>query len=186
MNKMKQSEKTRLFPLVCIAVLLAAYGVGLGVKKVRFAEVTEHVSADLDPEKPANESEDDAVTASETSDPEHSEGATEEPSEELAEEFAARTRYPEGERTTDGQMRQRFEHISEEERARMEMGIEIAKAHLDQENYEHVQEMWPNLPEQVREEIRDVIERWPNMSEQERDYYRAQGLELFGRGRGQR
>ena len=63
----------------------------------------------------------------------------------------------------------------------MEMGIKIAKVQLDQENYEHVQEIWPNLPEQVREEIRDVIERWPNMSEEERDYYRAQGLELFGR-----
>ena len=181
MNKMEQSEKTRLFPLVCIAVLLAAYGVGLGVKKVRFAEVAEQAPTGLEFEKTVDESHDEAVAASETSEPAPFEEVTEEAVEEPDEELAARGGDPGEQRTTGGQMREQFQHISEEERAKMEMGIKIAKVQLDQENYEHVQEIWPNLPEQVREEIRDVIERWPNMSEEERDYYRAQGLELFGR-----
>lgn len=181
---MKQSEKTRLFPLVCIAVLLAAYGVGLGVKKVRFAAVAEQFLADLEPEKQADESEDEAVAASETPEPELSEEVAEEPSEEPVEEFAARPQGPEGQGMMDGEIRERFQHRAEEEMARIQ--LEVAKADLDQENYGRLQEMWPTLPEQVREEIRDIQERWPTMSEEERDYYRAQSLELFGTGRGQR
>ena len=181
---MKPPGKSTLFPLVCIAVLLAAYGVGLGVRKMRFAGVEEQASGAAGTEKPADkpESDEDEVVADTDASLEPSEEVAEEPEEE----FAARPQRPEGERMMSGQMRERFPTIPARERARMEMGVEIAKAQLDQDNYEHVQEIWANLPEQVREEIRNIQERWPTMSEEERDYYRAQSLELFGSGRGQR
>ena len=53
---MKQSGISRLFILVCIAVLFASYGVGLGIKKIRFAGVETQVSAAAETEKPADES----------------------------------------------------------------------------------------------------------------------------------
>jgi len=115
---MKQSGKSNLFALVCIAVLLGAYGVGLGVKKVRFAGVEGQVSAAAGPEKPADESDDEAVATSETAEPEPSEEVAEEP----AEEVAARPERPEGRRGMRGGgmmgegMRERFQNMSEEER----------------------------------------------------------------------
>ncbi len=182
-EKMKQSEKTRLFPLVCIAVLLAAYGVGLGVKKMRFAGAEEQASAAaVKPEKPADKPESDAdeiVAYTETSS-EVSGEFVEEPYEEPAEEFAARPGHPEEARMMGGEMRERFHDMSGGERARME--VEVAKAQLDQENYGHLQEIWPTMSEEVREEIRDIQERWPTMSEEERDSYRARSLEVFGGG----
>jgi len=182
---MKPSGKSNLIPLVCIAVFLGAYGVGLGVKKVRFAGVAEQASTAAETEKSADkpESDEDEVVADTDASLEPSEELeelAEEPYEEPAEEFAARPGHPEGTRMMGGQMRERFQHMAEEERARMEVGV--AKAALDQENYGHVQEIWPTLSEEVREEIRDIQERWPTMSEEERDSYRAQSLEAFGRG----
>ena len=180
---MKQPGISRLFILVCIAVLFASYGVGLGVRKIRFAEGETKAAAAAETEEPADKpesNEDEVVADTEASlEPsEELEELAEEPYEEPAEEFAARPGHPEGTRMMGGQMRERFQHMAEEERARME--VEVAKAQLDQENYEHVQEIWPNLPEEVREEIRDIQERWPIMPEEERDSYRARSLEVFG------
>jgi hypothetical protein len=182
---MKLSGRTSLFALVCIAVLLGAYGVGLGVKKMRFAGVEEQTSAATETEKPADKPESDAgeiVADTEASlEPsEELEEWAEEPYEEPGEEFAARPGHPEGARMMGREMTERFHDMSGGERARME--VEVAKAQLDQENYGHIQEIWPNLPEEVREEIRDIQERWPTMSEEERDSYRAQSLEVFGGG----
>jgi len=179
---MKPSGRTTLFALVCIAVLLGAYGVGLGVKKVRLAAVAERAPAAVKPEKPADkpESDEDEVVADTAASLEPSEEWAQEPSEEPAEEVAAQPERPEGRRVMRGAMRERFQNMAEEERARME--VEVAKAALDQENYGHVQEIWPTLSEEVREEIRDIQERWPTMSEEERDSYRAQSLEVFGGG----
>jgi len=115
---MKQSGKSNLFALVCIAVLLGAYGVGLGVKKVRFAGVDEQASAAAGPEKSADkpESDDEAVAAEEG---DSSEEVAAEPSEEPVEEVAARPERPEGRRRGgmmgEG-MRERFQNMSEEER----------------------------------------------------------------------
>jgi len=167
-------------------VLFASYGVGLGVRNIRFAGVEEQASAAAGTEKPAAKPEsdsDEVVTdADASSEPseELAEELVEEPYEEPVEEFADRRGHPEGTRMMGGEMRERFHDMSGRERARME--VDVAKAQLDQENYGHVQEIWPTLPEEVREEIRDIQERWPTMSEKDRDYYRARSLEVFGGG----
>ncbi len=187
---MKQSGRSNLFALVCIAVLLGAYGVGLGVRRVRFAGVEEQASAAAETEKPADkpESDEDEVVADTDASFEPSEELAEEPSEEPEQayaeeaeaEFVARPGRPEGGRMMGGAMGERFQNMHEEARARME--VEVAKTQLDEENYGHIQEIWPTLSEEVKAEIRDIQERWPTMSEEERDSYRAQSLELFGRG----
>jgi hypothetical protein len=175
-DKMKQSETTGLFISVCIAVLLGAFGIGLGIRQIRFARVETQASVAVKPEKPADkpESDNDEVVVDIDASSEPSEEWVEEPYEEPEEEFAARPGLPEGGRMMGGEMRERFQYMSEEERARME--LEVARAEVDQENYRHLQEIWPTLSEEEREEIRDIQERWPTMSEEERDYYRAQSL----------
>jgi len=149
---------------------------------MRFAEAETKAAAAAETEKPADkpESDEDEVVADTEASLEPSEELTEEASEEAAEEFAARPGHPEGARMMGAEMRERFHDMSGGERARME--VEVARAQLDQENYGHIQEIWPNLSEEVREEIRDIQERWPTMSEEERDSYRAQSLEVFGGG----
>lgn len=116
---MKQSGITRLFILTCIAVLFASYGVGLGVKQVRFAAA--------DTEKPGDKPESDGeeVVAKEGDASESSEEVAAEPSAEPDEEVAARPERPEGRRGMRGGgmmgegMRERFQNMSEEERAQM-------------------------------------------------------------------
>jgi len=113
---MKQSEISRLFILVCVAVLFASYGVGLGVRKIRFAGVETQVSATADGEISADKSESDEseVAADEDADSEPSEEVTGEP----AEEVAAQPERPEGGRRGmmgEG-MRERFQNMTEEER----------------------------------------------------------------------
>lgn len=52
-DKMRQSGRTTLFVLVCIAVLTASYGVGLGVRKLRMAGFKISVSMGDDTEERA-------------------------------------------------------------------------------------------------------------------------------------
>ncbi len=115
---MKQSGITRLFIFVCIAVLLAAYGVGLGVRKIRGVDT--QASAAADTEKPADKPEADGeeVVAKE-GDAESSEEVAAEPSAEPDEEVVARPERPEGgrRRMMGGGMGERFQNMSEEERA---------------------------------------------------------------------
>ena len=54
---MRQSGRATLFVLICIAVLCAAYGVGLGVRKMRAAGIKIHISMGDDTQKPADEPE---------------------------------------------------------------------------------------------------------------------------------
>ena len=116
---MRQSGRTTLFVLVCIAVLTAAYGVGLGVRKLRSDGFKLQITWGGETEKSADEPDPDAkpetgkvVAAAE---PPHQEEPTEkpdeEPSEEPPEEVATRPERPDI--TT---MKERFQAMSEEER----------------------------------------------------------------------
>jgi len=202
-DKMKQSGITRLFVSFCIAVLFAAYGVGLGIRQIRFAGIETQASAAVKPEKPADkfESDEDEVVADtdasfelseelaeelyEEAPEEFAEEAAEEPSEEVAEEpveeFAGRPEFHGGRRMMGEETRERIRYMAEEEAARMQ--LEETRAWLDEENSNHIEEMWSTLPEEARERIRNIRERWPTMSDEERDYYREMGHVMFGGGR---
>ena len=183
-RRMKQSGKTSLFALVCAAVLLGAYGVGLGVKNMRLAGTEEQGSAAAETEKPADkpESDENEVVADTDASPEPPEEWAEEPYEEPEEESVAQPERPGGgaqmvavgsqER---GAMRERFQNMHGEEAARRELQTKRAKQ--DEVNYSRLQEAWPNLDENTRGKITAIIERWPTLSEEERDYYRAGNIE---------
>ncbi len=184
-NRMKQAETTRLFVLICIAVLFASYVVGLGVRSIRFAGAAKKVAAAADTEKPAEEPQTDD-TDEVVADADVSSGPpqvwAEVPHEEPAEEIAARPKRSGGgaqmvvtgldERTA---MAERFHNMSGQEKAKWELQAKRAKQ--DEENLKRVQEMWPDMDEQTRGKIRGIVEKWPNMSEEERDYYRAGNID---------
>ena len=182
---MKQSGKSNLFLPACIAVLFAAYGVGLGVRKIRGVDAQAQSVAAANTEKQVGkpESDENEVAAYAEASSEPSAGWAEEPYEEPAEEFAARPERPEGGHAQmvvvgseePGGMRERFQNVDGEERARRE--LQAARAKTDEENLSRVQEMWPSLDEETRGKISGIIERWPTMSEEERDYYRAGNIE---------
>ena len=184
-SRMRQSGKTSLFALVCIAALLGAYGVGLGIRNMRLAGALEQVSATAETEKPADKPDTDEVeiVTDTEANLEPTEELTEVPYEEPEEEFAARPKRSGG---GSAQMvvvgaagsrgvREQAQSRVMEERARRELQAKRAKT--DEENYRRVQEEWPNLDEETRGKISGIIERWPNMSEKERDYYRAGNIE---------
>ena len=182
---MKQSGKSNLFALVCIAVLLAAYGVGLGVRKVRFAAVAEKAPAEAAPEKPGNESEDKAVASSETSEPEASEEVTEEPSEEPTDEFAARPQRPEGRRRGMGGegMRERFQNMTEEER--QEAMAQMRERFGGRRRGEGggggpFGQMSEEDREQFRADMEDLRNRSEEMSDEEREQARNEIFERYG------
>jgi hypothetical protein len=114
-DKMKQSGRTTLFVLVCIAVLTAAYGVGVGVRKLRVEGIL-NIPVGANTEKPPNKPKlksDQAEVAADTGDapePAKGEEPTAEPSEEQQEELTARP-----ERPDVMAMKERFQAMSEEE-----------------------------------------------------------------------
>ncbi|MHC4146549.1 MAG: hypothetical protein ACYSUD_17445 [Planctomycetota bacterium] len=119
---MKQPGKTSLFALVCVSVLLSAYGVGLGIKKVRFAGIEAQVSADIEPEKPAAESGEEAVAASKNAEPESPDGPEDEVAQEQEEEDPdPRLERREGRGMISEGMRVRSQNMSEEERLMAQM-----------------------------------------------------------------
>jgi len=181
---MKQSGKSNLFALVCIAVLLCAYGVGLGVKKVRFAGVEGQVSAAAGPEKPADESDDEAVATSETAEPEPSEEVAEEP----AEEVAARPERPEGRRRGgmmgEG-MRERFQNMSEEERqeAMAQMRERFGgrgRGEREGGGRGGFSQMSEEDRDNLRADMEDLGARAEGMSDEERQQERNEIFEKYG------
>ena len=182
---MQQPGITRLFILVCIAVLFASYGVGLGVRKIRLAGAAKEYMTAVDIEKPADDSESDAdevkADTEVASEPPQkwAEGAYEQPEEE----FAARPQRSNGRGAemvligSQGSMAmgERFQKMAVEETARRQ--LQARRARQDEENLRRVQEMWPDLDEQTRAKIQGIIDKWPTMSEEERDYYRAGNID---------
>ena len=119
---MRQSGRTTLFVLICIAVLTAAYGVGLGVRKMREAGIKIHISMGDDTKKPADKpeptpkAEPSKVVAFTETPPEEelAEEPAEEPSEEPQEEFAAQA-----ERPDVVAKKEQFQKLPEEEKRKI-------------------------------------------------------------------
>jgi hypothetical protein len=181
---MKQSGTTRLFILVCIAVLFASYGVGLGVREIRFAGVDTQASAAVETEKPDDkpESDEEQVAADE--------GADSEPSEDLA----ARPERPEGARRGGGGgmmdegMRERLQNMSEEERQeamaqmRERMGSRAGRG--GGEGRSRGGGAFSQLSDEDREsfmaEMRELGAGGADMSDEERQQARTAILEKYG------
>ncbi|UCD94445.1 MAG: hypothetical protein JSU69_11905 [Candidatus Zixiibacteriota bacterium] len=177
---MKEPRISRLFISMCIAVLLASYVVGLGIKKIRFAGVETEAAASPETDKPDDKSESDkdkvAADASPTS--ESSQERTEEPPAEPDEEVTAQPQRPGGRRMMGEGMRERFQNMSEEERqefmARMRerggrRGGGGAFAQLSEEDREN-----------LRAEMEELGTRAGELSEEEMRQARNEILEKYG------
>ena len=181
---MKQSGIPRLFILVCIAVLLASYGVGLGARKIRFAGAKTKAAAAADTDKPADnpESGDEEVAAEEGDASDSSEEVAAEPSEEPAEEVAARPERREGGRRGmmgEG-MRERFQNMSEEERREAMAQMRERGGRGRGEGGGGSQQLSEEDREKLRAEMEELGARADEMSEDEMRQARSEIMEKYG------
>ncbi len=117
--EMKQSGRSTLFVLVCIAVLTAAYGVGLGVRKLRLAGFTIDISlgtddAEKSDDKPATKPEPAKKVVADSAtvvEPPDEDTPAEEPLGDQPQEFTGQP-----ERPDFMAMKERFQAMSEEEK----------------------------------------------------------------------
>ena len=121
-DKMNQSGRTTLFVLVCIAVLTAAYGVGLGVRKIRSAGFKIHISMGDDTEKPVDRPRpkptpkpaEDGTTAVAAAEPSGQDEPVVEPPEEQQETLTAQA-----ERAGLRAKKERFQNLPEQEQQKI-------------------------------------------------------------------
>ena len=146
---MKRSGTTIIFVIICAAVLVAAYGIGLCIREIRFQGVkteskagVESEKSDTKPEMERIEAERMSTSSAERPGPdlttEEIEQSEDMPEEE-PEESRARMHGFDDRQPSGGD---RFQNLSEEERAR------------------------------IAERRRQMRERWESMSEEERQDYR--------------
>ena len=155
---MKRSGTTIIFVIVCAAVLVAAYGIGLCIREIRFQRTKTESKTGVDsdkfdskPETERNETERMSASSADRPGPDlttEERDRSEDMPEEEPKESRDRMRGF-GDRRPGGN--DRFQNLSEEERARIE------------------------------EERRQIKERWESMSEEERQEYRERRGRFGGR-----
>jgi hypothetical protein len=167
-NNMKKSGITILFVIVCIVVLVAAYGIGLWIKGMRLGGAKNESVTAAKSEKPAGELEGRQAQIRQMPGEDMNKPGTPSPEERaaLVEQRDA--------------MRQRFENMTDEER-------EAFRAQMRERfGGRRRGDMGPQLQlsdeerAKMREEISALRERWDQMSEEEREEARNQISEKYG------
>jgi hypothetical protein len=167
-NNMKKSGITILFVLVCIVVLVAAYGIGLWIKGMRLGGAKNESVAAAKSEKSAGELEGRQAQIRQMPGEDMNSPGTPSPEERaaLVEQRDA--------------MRQRFENMTDEER-------EAFRAQMRERfGGRRRGDMGPQLQlsdeerAKMREEINALREKWDQMSEEEREQARNQISEKYG------
>lgn len=153
---MKRSGTTIIFVIVCAVVLVAAYGIGIGIRKIRFQGTKTESKAVVESEKSDTKPETGRIETGQVSDSvaDRSEpNLAAEEGEQVAEQSA---NMPEEEpEKSRARMRgfggrrpgrdDRFQNLSEEERARIE------------EQRRQMREKWESMSEEERQEYRDQM-----------------------------
>ena len=160
---MKQSGTTIIFVIICVAVLLAAFGVGICIREIRF-------SGAKNESKAGNELARDRAQGRPMPGPGSRNRARDSSPEERAGLVEERAR-----------MRERFENMSEEER--QEYRAQMRERFGSRRRRGGFEELSEEERARLEEERRQMRERWESMSEEERQAYRAQMRERFGGGR---
>ncbi|MHC4489001.1 MAG: hypothetical protein ACYS9C_07545 [Planctomycetota bacterium] len=174
---MKKSGTTTVFVIVCVAVLLGSWGIGLCVRQVRFRSAGIESKAGSEPQMSA-----------EIQKPGDAGEAEREPAE-MAQFRPDRGPMP------GGEGRRPFGDVSEEERERMRERFENMSEEEKQEYRAQMRERFGgrrpqggdrfgDLSEEERARSRaereSMRERFENMSEEERQEFMAQRRERFG------
>jgi hypothetical protein len=163
---MKKSGTTIVFVLVCIGVLVAAFAIGICIRKIRFGAENKSIAAA--PEKSPIELAREREQARRMPGNE----GTGRDSELSPEQRAALVEQRAG-------MRERFENMTDEER-------EAFRAQMRERFSGRRQNMGPQLQlsdeerAKMREEIDALREKWDQMSEAEREEARNQISEKYG------
>jgi hypothetical protein len=160
---MKKSGTTIIFVIVCIIVLVAAYGIGLCIKKARFSGAKKESTVAAKPEKSPGEIESRRAQVRQM--PGNGEMDKSSP-----EERAALVEQREG-------MRQRFENMTDEER-------EAFRAQMRERFGGRRRDSGLQLSEEdrakMREEIDALRKKWDQMTEEEKEQARNQISEKYG------
>jgi hypothetical protein len=165
-NNMKKSGTTIVFVLVCIGVLVAAFAIGICIRKIRFGAENKSIAAA--PEKSPIELAREREQARRMPGNE----GTGRDSELSPEQRAALVEQRAG-------MRERFENMTDEER-------EAFRAQMRERFSGRRRDMGPQLQlsdeerAKMREEIDALREKWDQMSEAEREEARNQISEKYG------
>ena len=192
---MKHSGTTKIFVIVWASVLFASYVTGICIKEVRFKRARVASQAVTEPEvssevqKPSET--DPLIRELAQRRPTPGPGGAERPGGRSPE---GRGGFGEGR----GNMRERLENMSEEERAQMRERFagrrreggqrfqnlsEEERARMEEERRQ-MRERMENMSEEERAEMREEMEmlreRWEEMSEEERQEVRAQMQEKYG------
>jgi len=162
---MKKSGTTVIFVLICIGVLIAAFAIGICIRKIRLGNESTATTA---PEKSPGELAREREQARRMPGPEGTRRSGELSPEQRAELTEQRA-----------EMRQRFENMSDEER-------EAFRAQMRERFSGRRRDMDPQLQlsdeerAKMREEFDALREKWDQMSEAEREEARNQISEKYG------
>ena len=175
---MKKSGFTFLFIIVCVGVLVAAYGVGVCIREIRFRGGQEETDVTAKDDKPDTEAKPEGVAQKPTPPdanqaPETSPAVTaQEPNEGPAPQMMGRFGGMPGMPTPE-----ELQNMSEEER-------QAAMAKLRERFGGRRREGGPQLSEEdrakFREEMEKVRERWSEMSDEEKKKVEAEFTEKYG------
>jgi hypothetical protein len=158
---MRLSGTTITFVLVCIAILLASYGIGLGIRHFRFRNAANQKATLNEAEKQNTQAQTPQTSAIPPAVSEETSGP--------GQRFSARER-PE-ERTQNGETdrRTRFENMSEEEISQMRE--RVGRRGRGGMGFENLSEEERAAMEERR---RQRMERFQNMTEEERAQFRRE------------
>jgi len=174
---MKHSGTTLIFVIVWASVLFASYVIGICIREVRFQRARVESKADTEPQ-----------VSSEVQEP----GETDPLIRELAQRRpmsgpegpgGPRNRSPEdraGFGEGRGDMRERLENMSEEEREQFRAQMRERFAGRRQEGGGMLQNLSEEERARFREEMEELRGRWEEMSEEEREEARSQMSEKYG------
>ena len=173
---MKSVVSTKAFVIVCIGALIAAYGIGLGIRKIRFAGAKIQAKVVTKSRKPAEKPLTYKVAAKPGITPETTAQSTDNPSPEEEPGLSDESTQP---------TREQFANVFEEERPepvrerfggrRREGGPQPSerggRPQLSEEDHSN-----------LREEMRELRERRDEMTEEEMKKAQAEILERYGLG----
>jgi hypothetical protein len=163
---MKKTGTTIIFVIVCIGVLVAAYGIGLCIKKIRLGETKNESVTAANPEKSAGEIENEQTQAGQMP----GVRGMDRERELSVEERTALVEQRAG-------LRERFEDMTDEER-------EEFRAQMRERFGGRRRDSGPQLSEEdrakMREEISALRARWDQMTEAEREEARNQIGDKYG------
>ena len=175
---MKKSGFTIVFVIVCVGVLVAAYGVGVCIKEVRFRRAQAETEVTTEAGQPGTESSTQSVAKElEPPDEDREPEAPPAPETEGPDGGPPRRRMGELGRAPGMFTREQLENMSEEER-------QEAFAKMRERFGGRRREGGPQLSEEdrakLREELEELRERWEGMSDEEKKEVEAEFIEKYG------